>query len=513
MNNWRDFCALICQPQVDLEQLREAVERDPGCGIYARSLQRVDGVTLFMAKEADERVLVVFPHSAIADRFNGDEIECNGSIAKICPIDLVNCRVIREIFPFTRPVSQRGRAVSIGLGDRLGLASPGHLRLVKDYDVFPVLAQQSIRELNLTGRTYDDVLAAASWAVFQEGYEKGFGADGDHLKTEQEVRMALDCGVSMITLDCSEHIQNDVPDLSEAAVSERYAQLPGDERAELESRWFNKEITLDAAVKLTYTPDEVRRIVLIYRDAIRHAAKIYSGYIEPSKRAIDFELSIDETLTSTSPEAHYFVATALIDLGVSMISLAPRFCGEFQKGIDYRGDIEQFRREFAVHSLIARLFGYKISVHSGSDKFSVFPTVGEMTGQVYHLKTAGTNWLEAVRVIASRDPALYRDMHAYAMEHLDEARQYYHISADPDHVAPLDSLNDDQQADLMNQDDARQILHITYGLLLKSRYDDGSERFRPRIYALLNQDEEAYSQALQKHIGRHLQTLGLISQA
>jgi hypothetical protein len=513
MNNWKEFCAGLCKQKATLEQLKEAVAGHPDCGIYPDSLQQIDGVTLFMAREAEGKVLVIYPRSAISERFNGDEIEFEGCAAKICPPDLANCRVLREIFPFTRPVSHQGRPVTIGLGDRLGLASPGHLRTVKGLDVFPVLAQQSIRELNLTGRTYDDVLAAASWAVYQEGYEQGFGADGDHLKTEQEVKMALDCGVTMITLDCSEQIQNDVPDLPDEEINARYAQIPADERADLEKHWFGRTVHITGKTTLRFTPDGVRRIVLIYRDAIRHARKIYSNLIVPAKRPIDFELSIDETLTPTTPEAHYFVATTLIDAGVVMTSLAPRFCGEFQKGIDYRGDIDAFRIDFDCHSQIARKLGYKISVHSGSDKFSVFPIVGELTGHVFHLKTAGTNWLEAVRVIAAKDPALYRELHAWALANLDEARQYYHISADPGRIAPLDSLPDDQLPDLMNQDDARQVLHITYGLLLKARNEDGTERFRSRIYAFLNANEEAYSETLQRHIGRHLQLLGLTSKA
>ncbi len=94
-----------------------------------------------------------------------------------------------------------------------GFSFTRHLRLIKGLDIFPVLAQQSIRELNLTGRTYEDVLDATSVAVFQEGYTAGFGADGDHLKTPVEVQMALDKGFTMITLGCSEYIHNQVTSL------------------------------------------------------------------------------------------------------------------------------------------------------------------------------------------------------------------------------------------------------------------------------------------------------------
>src|SRR5690606_10742996 len=124
--------------------------------------------------------------------------------------------------------------------------------------------------------------------------------------------------------------------------------------------------------------------------------------------------------------------------------------GEFQKGIDYKGDVEQFERELSEHALIAEYFGYKLSIHSGSDKFKVFPIIAKYTKGVVHVKTAGTNWLEAVRVIAKMNPDLYRRMHAFALESLDEALKYYHITPDMDTIAPLDSVSDDNLANYMN---------------------------------------------------------------
>ena len=101
--------------------------------------------------------------------------------------------------------------------------------------------------------------------------------------------------------------------------------------------------------------------------------------------------------------------------------------------------MKQFTEEFIVHAAIADHFGYKISVHSGSDKFMVFPVVGKTNGK-YHLKTAGTNWLEAVRVIAQHKPDLYRRMHAFALEHLEEAKKYYYIGAKVENIPALDDL-------------------------------------------------------------------------
>jgi hypothetical protein len=249
--------------------------------------------------------------------------------------------------------------------------------------------------------------------------------------------------------------------------------------------------------------------VLTYLDAIKHTIDVYNAVIKNCGRHIDFEMSIDETLTSTSPASHYFVANELLEAQLHVASLAPRFCGEFQKGVDYRGDIKQFTEEFATHCEIARDLGYKISVHSGSDKFKVFPIIGELTKGNYHIKTAGTNWLEAVRVIAKNEPSLYREMHKYAISVLDEAKKYYHISADPKTIPNVDDLTDAELPELMNVDDSRQVLHITYGLILTAKNADGSSRFKDAIYDALDKYEDAYNEALYTHIGKHLEYLGI----
>src|SRR5690606_16530037 len=147
---------------------------------------------------------------------------------------------------------------------------------------------------------------------------------------------------------------------------------------------------------------------------------VYDEYISKLDRDFDFEISIDETETITSPMAHFFVANELTSKGVNVISLAPRFCGEFQTGIDYIGDVEQVEKELSEHALIAEHFGYKLSIHSGSDKFKVFPIIAKYTKGVVHVKTAGTNWLEAVRVIAKTNPKLYRRMHQFALDNFEE---------------------------------------------------------------------------------------------
>lgn len=510
MSGWKSFCAKVKADQFELEHLKELAKANfQEYQVYPDSLQVTAGSLFFIARENGKKFLVIVSAGAFPGKFNGSEVNLENGKALVCELTNENCDALRQLFPYTRPQNHQGIPITIGLGDRLGLASPGHIRLIKDLPVFPILAQQSIRELNLTGRTYVDVLAAASWAVFQEGYTKGFGADGDHLKTAEEVQMALDCGYTMITLDCSEHIDNPAAALSANEVADRYQKLPQEIRTKLEAKYLGKTFDLKG-VSITFSQEDFQKIVLVYLKAINYTIDLYNRLIKNYNRKIDFEMSIDETLTSTSPESHYFVAAELIDAGLEVTSLAPRFCGEFQKGIDYIGELPQFTKEFVAHFKIAEHFGYKISVHSGSDKFAVFPVIGKETGGKYHLKTAGTNWLEALRVIAAKNPALYRRMHQFALANLDEARQYYHISADPARIEDINKMDDSQLPSLMELVDSRQVLHITYGLILQAKNPDGTWTFRDEIYETLDKFEADYYAALERHIGKHLKLLGIV---
>lgn len=509
MEKLKCFCSLLSEGEACVDKFKAEVQENFGkYNVYPDSINLAHGSFFFLAMVGGKKKLIVYNKSDLFKEFSGFESDFDNISVKICDLSNENCKLIRKVFPFTSPSSHKKFDITIGLGDRLGLASAGHIRLLKGKNAFPVLAQQSIRELNLTGRTYDDVLSAASWAVFQEGYTTGYGADGDHLKTAQEVKMALDYGFTMITLDCSEHIDNSVPALSKEQIDDLYLKLSRETRMLLESKYIGKKISLGDGLTIEFSPEEFEKTVLIYFKAINYTINIYKQVIRNYGRNIDFEMSIDETLISTSPESHYFVASELLAGGVDITSLAPRFCGEFQKGIDYKGDIKRFEFEFGVHVKIAKHLGYKISVHSGSDKFSVFPIIGKETEGKYHLKTAGTNWLEAVRVIAVKAPSLYRKMHEFALKNLCEAKKYYHITENTSNIPDISTINDEAIHSLMDMNDSRQVLHVTYGLILQAKNPDGSTMFRDEIYSILNNYEDEYYNALQKHIGRHLSNLG-----
>lgn len=468
--------------------------------------QSSEGHTFAVVRFPEEKRLVVTGGLHPGRELEGERTEAGGTPVFVGPLSHGNALALMRHFPFTAPVPHRGRPFTLGLGDRLGIASGGHLRAIQGRGVFPVLAQQSIRELNLTGRTYEEVLAAAAFAVFEEGYIDGYGADGDHLKTPDEIRYALRCGYTMITLDCSEQIDNTAASLGDAEAKARYDGLPADLREHYENKYLGRQVPVDGGPVID--PERLVRIVLIYQAAISYTVGIFHSLITTAGRPIDFEMSIDETLTSTDPAAHYIVARELLDAGVVVTSLAPRFCGEFQKGIDYIGDPVLFEEEFALHARIADHLGYKISVHSGSDKFTVFPAVGRLTRGRVHVKTAGTSWLEALRVIAQREPALYRELHAFSLAHVEEAKRYYHIGTSSETIPALNGTPDDRLSGYMDREDARQALHISYGLVLEAKTPAGEDRFRDRIYACLYQYADSYTEGLIRHIGRHLDTLG-----
>ena len=459
--------------------------------VYNNSVDEAEGTACAVVRNDREKLLAVTGEKA--GLFTGKEE--NGIL--LCPMTNDNAEALQSLFPYTRPKSHKGHAFTMGLGDRLGLATPGHIRALSGYDIYPVFAQQSIRELNLTHRTFRDVISAASFNVFQEGYKGGYGADGDHLKTKDEIKYALDSGCTMVTLDCSEKINTKAAKYTDDEVSAAYSALPQDIRTHYEETYLGRDLPILGRVSET----ELKRFVIVFWQAVGHAIECYN-YIEEIKTVdVDFELSIDETLTITTPAEHFIIGNELHNAGITPISCAPHFTGQFEKGIEYAGDLTAFERDFIVHQKIADHFGYKLSLHSGSDKFAVFSTVARVTKGNVHVKTAGTNWLEAMRVVSEVDPALYRKAHKYAIEHRPEAEKYYHVSTNVSEIPDIDLQNDAYLPEYLNIPASRQTIHIAYGLLLDTEW------FRDEFFRCMFKNEDLYYSFLERHIGKHIRIL------
>jgi hypothetical protein len=190
-------------------------------------------------------------------------------------------------------------------------------------------------------------------------------------------------------------------------------------------------------------------------------------------------------------------------MGVHWVSLAPRYVGRFEKGVDYIGDISAFERDFAGHAAIARHFGpYKLSLHSGSDKFSIYSIAARLSQGLVHLKTAGTSYLEALRTIAPLDIALFREIYLFSRERYETDKVSYHVSAELERAPLPQDVTD--WAVLLEQFDAREILHIAFGSVLTDKTANGQSRFRDRLVSILRANSEAYAENLERHFVRHL---------
>jgi tagaturonate epimerase len=476
-----------------------------GLAVFPRSPVEHEGAVFGLASAAGvPRLLIAGPDSAAAGFEAAERLGSGRDTVRVCPVHHANAERLRAVLPNAGPSPLAANDATFGTGDRLGLAGPGHLAVFRRYAASPVLAQQSLRELTLTSRTYEEVLDASTWAVFREGWHDAWGADGDHLKTEEWVRRALAIGYTMITADVSDFIHGEWAATSDAEALARWQTLDAGVRRGLEERHLRSPLPVDTGEAIRFTPAELARTTLVYREAVDHAARLYRACVaEKGEGRFDFELSIDETATPTTPQAHVFMARESARQGVAISSLAPRFVGEFQKGIDYIGDVRAFEASFAVHAALCRALGHRISVHSGSDKFSVFPAIGRLSRGRFHVKTAGTSWLEALRVVAAADPALFRDLYAHARRTYDNARKLYHVTPELSRLPDPAGLPAAAASALLDDRDARQVLHITYGEMLTV------PDLKRRLFDLLAGSADAYAAALERHIGRHLASLGV----
>lgn len=442
----------------------------------------------------------------IARHFTGAEA---GNKGKLCPLGWDNAQVLMEVFSWLKPQLPPSLP-SFGCGDRIGLATPGHIRAMEDVDVFPVLAQQSIREMERTGRTPEDVLNTAVWGVFKEGYKAGYAADADHLKTYEAVKRTASVGFNMFTCDPSEHVNPDADDMSVEELQSAFDSIDNGQR--ILDKYEGKKFTAflpqhDYEFQGTFDRNSLQRAAIKYYDAVQFAGNMYRWVEDEVEGEFIFEVSVDETENPTSPLEHTFIVKELIDRDVNLFSLAPRFAGNIQKGIDYIGDLDLFEDQLKAHGAIANTYGnYRLSLHSGSDKFTIYPYFGEYLGHTVHIKTAGTSYLEAIRLVAQKDPGLFRDIYRYSLDRFDKDRATYHVETDLEKVPLPEEVDDGDLPGLLDEDDPRQVLHVAYGSVLTCK-EGGDFKFKGKIKKVLRENEDEHYQLLKDHIGHHVKLL------
>ena len=474
---------------------------------YPNSITATERSVLFLGLREGKKYLgVISGDPTVGRRFQGDThrftMDGIDLAVTVAPAGGRNASVLRELLPFLRPRTL-GLAKSIGCGDRLGMATPGHVRAVRKTTVVPILAQQSVRENERTGRCPQKVLDDATWGAFQEGWRGGFGADADHLKTESDVRAFAEAGYSFYTIDPGAHVDNEAGHAAGDMLRRKVEAVPWDEletgRADLTRALAGKPLDLaDYTARLT--EEEILRAAAKYARVVVHTVQMYRGIAEKMNgRPFELEVSVDETETVTTLAEHIYIAHELRRMGVKWVSLAPRYVGDFEKGIDYIGDLAEFEKSFARHAGVAKAFGpYKLSLHSGSDKFSVYPIIGKLAGDLCHVKTAGTSYLEALRTISRADPKLFRRIVDVAMGRYPADRATYHVSAEVSKMPDVLTISDEGLIGLLDDFNAREVLHVTYGSVI--HHPD----LRGPFFKTLRQHEQDYSAVLEAHFDKHL---------
>jgi hypothetical protein len=411
-----------------------------------------------------------------------------------------------------------GLAPSFGFGDRIGLATPGHVAAMKrsGAGIEPIFPQQSIREMARTNRTPEGVMHDAIEGMRQAGWTGKTGADADHLKTNEDVDRTAVAGFTFFTIDPSGNVDEHSDSYDEATLRDKFSGVR--DTIEWFDKYLGKSVKLATGTTISLDEQACMRCAVKYGAAINHATAL-ADYIktvqESAGRDYEIELSVDETDQPTTLAEHYIIADQCVSRGMKLVSLAPRFIGELEKGVDYIGDVAALEASLNEHAAIAELLGpYKLSLHSGSDKVSMYSALARATKGRFHVKTAGTSYLEALRVVARHDEPLFRQLIDFGRSRYDTDKATYHVSAtnatvpSTDDIANADGLERtylERWADVPTgkgfTEPGRQILHCTFGSTLTH------PEFGPAVRAVLEAHPDTYTEVLADHFSRHLDAL------
>lgn len=471
-----------------------------GDGAYADSQVSHAGATYWLERSSDgtKRLVAVADDESALQGFTGAVETVEGGARLVAPVTAENALALRSALPWLTP-SRFGLHTSAGFGDRLGLSTPGHVQALKTVGaaINPVFAQQSIREMGRCGRTPRNVLDDATWGAFQAGWTAPVGADADHLEHLDDLDETAAAGFVFYTLDPKAQVDPEAEHADAAAIRAKVEALDwaglDTDLATATKSYVGRRIDLEReAVELD--EESVLRALAKYGPSLSHAMAMYRRLMDKGIEC-EVEFAVDETDFPTKPAEHVVVVSELQRLGMDFISFAPRFVGRFEKGVEHIGDIDELQRDFQIHAELAQALGpYKLSLHSGSDKYSTYPLIAEATKGMVHLKTAGTSWAEALRVIANNEPDLMRQILTLALESFEANRKSYHLSCDPSKIPTQPT--DAEVAQLMGIVDSRQVLHVGYGAIL--------EEFGPQMYQVWNDHEDEHYGIIADHFVKHL---------
>jgi len=374
---------------------------------------------------------------------------------------------------------------SFGMGDRFGHQGKAQLQaclkaVELGADVVPVW-NKSNREHLFVGTEPSSLRAEADAAVKALGWKKPYHVDADHIRLETVDRFIAPS--DFFTIDVADSIGKPADPASVKAFVDRHPELVGTMMIPQIDRPF------------PITRAEIERVANKFLLAVQDAGKIYR-HIAGARGNAGFitEVSMDETDGPQSPPELLIILAALADEKIPLQTIAPKFTGRFNKGVDYVGDVRQFEREFnedlAVIAFAAKRYGLpatlKLSVHSGSDKFSLYEPIRRALKKFnagLHVKTAGTTWLEELIGLAEAGGdglEIATEIYAYAIEHVDEFCAPYATVIDIDKkklptAAAVNGWTSSQFVSALRHDQKnpafnpsfRQLLHVSFKVAAK----------------------------------------------
>lgn len=404
---------------------------------------------------------------------------------------------------------------SLGTGDRFGKEAEAQLKAVmaganKGLPL-AIVWNKSHREHTIIHTDPKSVRAAADSAVKNLDWKGGYHVDADHINLSN-VDLFMDCS-DFFTIDVADYTgqKPDAGDLQ--AFIENCREYQG----ELQISGMDRSIAVSEK-----TLKEVGEKFLL---AVKEAGKIYR-HIEAAKGKGNFitEVSMDETDLPQTPAELFFILKAIADEGIPLQTIAPKFTGRFNKGVDYVGDLNQFDQEFGEDILViadaVKRFGLpenlKLSVHSGSDKFSIYPIISRHIRKYdagLHIKTAGTTWLEELIGLAEgggKGLEIAKEVYKTSLSRYDELAGPYAtvIDIDQDKLpAPevVDQWDSAHYVETLRHDQSNPKYNIHFRQLLHVGYKVAAEMGDTYLSAL-DQYEKSISRnvtenLLERHIG------------
>lgn len=374
---------------------------------------------------------------------------------------------------------------TLGVGDRFAHQAAAQLQACilaakQGVEICPTW-NKSNREHNIIGSEPTSVRAAAAAAVKAAGWKLPYYVDADHIGLKTVDRFV---GVSdFFTIDVADYIGKPAEASAVQAFAARHPELAG----KIQIAGIDRPFEISRA--------EVERIAGKYLLAAQEAGKVYQ-HIVAAKAGTPFvtEVSMDETDLPQTPPELLIILAAIADEKIPIQTIAPKFTGRFNKGVDYVGDVKQFEQEFnddlCVIAHAIKRYGLpdtlKLSVHSGSDKFSIYPAIRRALakhGCGVHLKTAGTTWLEEVIGLAEHGGAglaIAKEIYAEALAHIDELCAPYATVIDINRAklptaAEVNGWTSEQfvralrhnQADPLFNVSLRQLIHVGFKVAAK----------------------------------------------